>query len=198
MKTNFQDKLVVCFDLHDTLLNSFPAWLIAFEQITGKDTDLCSKIKSEFIAGGWKREICKKYGYDYNDVKNIYLDNVTAIQGVKEFYDYVKNYYKVFVITNATMPRAKEDIEILGIDFDKVYTRDNGIKPDKDYILDIMSQNNFDYMVMVGNEKERDIFDLNCTRTIIVTPTSTFDELKTEFDSIIQYFLSVDNKQKQS
>lgn len=193
MKTNFQNNLVVCFDLHDTLLDSFPAWIKAFEQITGDDKDKFEKIKSEFVGGGWKREICKKYGYDYNDVKKIYLGYVKAIKGVKEFCLYIKKYYHTFVITNATLPRAEEDIKILGIEFEKVYSRDNGIKPDKDYIKGIIKGNNFDFLVMVGNETERDIFDIDNTRTIIVSPSSTFEELKKQFDLILDYFKSVSN-----
>lgn len=186
MKTSFQNNLIVCFDLHDTLLDSTKAWIKAFRQICKNDKNLFLKIKQEYLAGGWKREICKKYGYKYEEVKNIYLSKVKTITGVKKFCDWLIKQYRVFVITNATYKRALEDIDILKIKFEKVYSRDNGIKPDKDYIKSIMEQNNAKYMLMVGNEKERDIFNLPNTKTIIVTKHITLNKLKKTYRKFLK------------
>ena len=188
MKTNFQNKILVCFDLHDTLLSSQKAWIIAFKEITKNDNKKFEAIKKEYLDGGWKREICKKYGYDYNDLKNIYLGIVEPMEEVKKFCLEMKKRHKVFIITNATYKRALEDIGILKIDFEKVYSRDNGIKPDTEYIKNILKENDMEKMIMVGNEYERDVFDLPNTKSIIVNKKSTFNDLINEYNLIIKFF----------
>ena len=117
MKTNFQNDIVICFDLHDTLLDSTTAWLKAFKDIVNGDEKLYKTIIEEYLNGGWKREICKKYGYRYDDVKDIYLTYVRPFFEIKKFCQEMKKRHRVYIITNATKKRAVEDIEILQMEF---------------------------------------------------------------------------------
>lgn len=188
MKINSQNKIAICFDLHDTLLNSYPAWIKAFTMVTNGDLEKSEKMIEEFKKGEWKREICSRYGYTYDEVKNIYLQNVKPIYPVKKFCEMVKKNNSVYIITNATQPRAEEDIFILGMTFEKVYTRENGIKPDKNYIKRIIKENNLSHLIMVGNEKERDVFSLPETTSIIVNENTSYEYLMNKYNNLINLY----------
>ncbi|MBQ7307509.1 MAG: HAD-IA family hydrolase [Clostridia bacterium] len=185
MKTNFHNEIVVCFDLHDTLLFSQNAWLEAFKIITKGDDEKYQTIKKEYLEGGWKREICKKFGYQYDEVKDIYLTIVEPMEEVKKFCEEMQKKHRVFIITNATYKRAIEDIKVLKMEFEKVYSRDDGKKPDPEYIKKILEQNDIHNMIMVGNETVRDIFNLPNTKSIIVNQNTQYKDLIKEYKKII-------------
>ena len=191
MKTNFQsdiqDKIVVCFDLHDTLVYSTRAWKKAFKIVCKNDKGVAKKIIEEYNAGGWKRKICESYGYDYDEVKKIYFPFLKPIKSTKKFCLKMKEYHKVFIITNAKKTRAIEDSKILGINFDKIYSRDDGVKPDKEYIERILTENNIKYMIMVGNE-ECDKFPFKQIKIIEILPRITYNKLIKNYEKILKEF----------
>lgn len=66
-----------------------------------------------------------------------------------------------------------KDVEKCGLEHGhvKIYTKEDGEKPDGEYIKKILSQNKIDFMIMIGDNRNEDIFNLRNVKTILVTET---------------------------
>lgn len=157
-------KLLVCFDLHDTLVNSTKAWLKAYKKMS---PNKYKEIKKDYKKGMFRKEICKKYDIEYNRVKAIYREHLHEKKFVIKYYNFIRNNYDTCIITNASSMRAKEDLEHCNIKYDKLYTSDDGLKPDSKYISKIMKENESDFLILIGNQDE-DILTLPNTTSYLI------------------------------
>lgn len=158
MKINYQNKIGILLDLHDTLVKSKSCWIKAFKKIA-KDKIEAKVMIDEYKNGGWKREILLRHGYDYEQVKDIYLQYVSPKNDIIRLCKKYESDFKLILVTNATYSRMNEDIKKVDLKFFKKYTRENGIKPNNEYILNILKENNLDSAIMIGNDKVKDVFD---------------------------------------
>lgn len=144
-------RILICFDLHDTLVNSTRAWLKAYKIIRPNDY---KSIKKDYKKGMRRKEICKKYNIEYEQLKIIYRKKLSKNKLVMKFYNIIRKKYSTCIITNASLERATNDLNYCNIKYDKLYTSLDGLKPDSKYILKIMKENKSDYLILIGNQKE--------------------------------------------
>lgn len=144
---------VVC-DCHNTLVNSNEAWIKAFMDFLGKEKheeiELClyGKIK--------RRDLAQKYLLDFNLVERTAEAYVTRKQQTIDFLLVLKNMgIKLFVVSNAPRRRVVKDLQTANIDymFDSIYTEENGGKKNIDIFEEILTRNQLDYLLFIGNEE---------------------------------------------
>lgn len=144
-------KLLVCFDLHDTLVSSTKAWLDAYKQTNPNEYKL---IKKDYKSGMSRKKICKKYDINYEYLEEIYRKKLHRKKLVMRYYNLIRNKYNTCIITNASSMRARKDLEHCNIKYNKLYTSDDGLKPNSKYISRIMKENESDFLILIGNQDE--------------------------------------------
>lgn len=157
-------RLLIAFDLHDTLVNSTKAWLKAYKRMNSNEY---KKIKKDYKNGMFRKDICKKYDIEYEHLKEIYREYLHENKLVLKYYDLIRNNYDTCIITNASSIRARKDLEHCNIKYDKLYTSEDGLKPDKKYIYKIMKENKCDFLILIGNQDE-DILTLTNTTSYLI------------------------------
>lgn len=149
-------KIVIFYDLHDTLIKSEVAWLRSFKKYSKKNY---SEIKKNYNAGISRKLICKIYDLDYDIVKEDYRKNLRVNFSVA-FLLKLFSQYPQYIISNGSASRVQADLEFCNLDnfFEKIYTKEHGVKPDQKYIEKIIKTNKIDYAIMIGNKSDEDIF----------------------------------------
>ena len=143
-------KVLVGFDLHDTLILSTEAWLRAFKIVA---PNIFSEIENDYMIFS-RKDICKKYNINYENLKKIYRKNLKVNSNAVKVYNKLCTLFDTCIITNASFERATQDMIFCGIKYNKLYTRENGLKPNIDYIKDILNKQKCDYLIYIGNKNE--------------------------------------------
>lgn len=161
--------IAISYDLHNTIIKSDRAWLKAFKKICKENY---SAIKQEYKFMS-RKSICKKYNINFEQLENEYRQHIKLSRRVcKVYYEYMYK-FQTLIISNAPASRVFKDVEKCGLEHShvKIYTKEDGEKPDGEYIKKILSQNKIDFMIMIGDNRNEDIFNLRNVKTILVTET---------------------------
>lgn len=170
-------KILIGFDLHDTLVFSTDAWLKAFKTVS---PNTFSKIKNDYMIIS-RKEICKKYNINYEKLKKIYRKNLKINNKVVKVYKKIYSLFDTCIITNASLERAIQDMLFCGIKYKKLYTKEDGLKPNIHYINGIINEQKCDYMIYIGN-KEEDILIGNNVKSYILSKNLSINKI---YDKII-------------
>lgn len=165
--------IAICYDLHNTIIKSDSAWLKAFKKICKENYPI---IKQEYKFMS-RRSICKKYDMNFEQLENEYRRHIILSRKVcKVYYKYMRK-FQTLIISNAPASRVYKDIEKCRLEhsFVKIYTKEDGEKPDDKYIKEILLENNIDFMIMIGDSRNEDIFNLRNVKTILVTETKNIN-----------------------
>ena len=164
----------ICYDLHNTLIKSDPAWLKAFKKLC-KNRYPVIKQEYKFMS---RKAICRKYNIDFEILENEYRKHIRLNKKVcKTYYKYLDE-YPTMIISNAPASRVYKDIEKCKLNHDlvKIYTKEDGEKPASKYINKILSQNKIQFAIMIGDNKDEDIFNLTNVKTILVDKTKNINK----------------------
>ncbi|KGE16524.1 HAD family hydrolase [Paenibacillus wynnii] len=147
------------FDLHDTLVFSSAAWDKAFTKSVSEENkkSLSLLLKNKVS----RKQIAKLFQLDFVEIEESYREGLTINPKVFNLILQLKAvYYPVLLISNAKLHRVNADLDRLNLVelFDKVYTFEDGKKPDYSYINNIITEQQLDLLIMVGNNEQEDVF----------------------------------------
>ena len=175
--------IAICYDLHNTLIKSNKAWLKAFKKMCREKYSI---IKQEYKFMS-RKSICKKYDINSEQLENEYRKYIKLSKKVcKSYYEYLHK-LPTIIISNAPASRVYKDIEKCKLKHNsvKIYTKEDGEKPDSEYINKILLQNKIEFAIMIGDNKNEDVFDLKNVRTILVDETKNISQ---EINKILEEF----------
>lgn len=164
----------ICYDLHNTLIKSNHAWLKAFKKLC-KDKYPAIKQEYKFMS---RKSICRKYDINFESIENEYRKYIRLNKKVcKTYYKYLDK-YPTMIISNAPSSRVYKDILKCKLKHNsvKIYTKEDGEKPNSEYINKILLQNKIEFAIMIGDNKNEDVFDLKNVRTILVDETKNISK----------------------
>jgi len=108
-----------------------------------------------------RRQIATLYQLDYAEVERDYRQELEINRNVLQFILHLKIAgHRLLLISNAKRYKVNLDLEKLELSelFDKIYTSEDGRKPDSRYIQNIMDEQNLNLLIMVGNSEQEDVF----------------------------------------
>lgn len=161
-------KLSIWFDFHDTIVDSSKAWLKAYKYYCSKKE--YRKISFLYKKGYSRKKLANMVNIDYYLIENKYREYLKTKRIITWLLYYCINKYDVIIISNASRKRILKDLEKVKINCDqiKLYTKENGHKPEIKYINNIIKDNNIDEVIMIGNDKFEDNFKQKKINTVII------------------------------
>lgn len=157
------NKIAFAFDLHDTIVNASKAWIAGYQEEMPDENgvkdkkDCISVLLREKVS---RSLISRAFNLDHTAVELAYRRNLNTNINVISLVQALKSAgFKIILISNARRKRAMDDIKFLELEklFFRIYTQENGLKPDFDYVDSIIRENELDLLIMIGNSQE-DIF----------------------------------------
>lgn len=149
----------IVFDFHDTLVESTKAWLNAFKKVVHCRKNFL-QIKKDYLNKVSRKLICQNYGIDYNLVLKYYREYLKIKkEGMHLYENLALKYPKIpfILVSNASKERLMLDInKFKEYNFDKIYSKENGQKPNKEYFEKICKENNIDFIILIGNDEKED------------------------------------------
>ena len=186
--TYYQNKTCgLLFDLHDTLVNSREAWLLGLIQLQ----PFRDKAELEMLYDTIKRkELCKLLDINYEEWLKHYQDNVTVKPIMIKLLDIVSTQFKCFIVSNASFSRVHYDCRLVGEHyFKKIYSKENGIKPDAKYLKSILTENQLDYGILIGDNYQEDYIDLPTLQSTIINKNDDASTILRKILLVAQKFL---------
>lgn len=101
------------------------------------------------------------YNIDYSKLENSYRQYLKLNRRVMSFIISIYNFYNIILISNSSAKRVHADLKKIKMQkyFNKVYTKEDGIKQNHNYIEKILKENNIDLMIYIGNDKTEDLIE---------------------------------------
>jgi len=164
----------ILFDLHDTLIQSREAWLRAFKYLRPNEYGRIRKMYDKPIN---RKKICEIYSIDYTALKKEYQNYLREYKCTIFVLKRLSNLYKIIILSNASKNRIIEDLsrfELSNYIF-KIYSKEDGMKPNENYIQKIIAENHISRAIMIGNNYNEDVLNLNNIDNIIIT--NVFDRI---------------------
>lgn len=161
-------KIAIGFDLHDTLVYSTQAWKDAFGFFAGDR--YTNYIEKYLKRKGSRRELSNILNVDYKSVETYYHVILRKSEKMEKLMMILSDIEEVYIVTNASFSRAYHDLLCTGLlkYVSKIYSRENGKKPDCKYIDKILSENQLDYFLYIGNNSIEDVFMSKRTISLLV------------------------------
>lgn len=174
--------IAISYDLHNTLIKSNKAWLKAFKSLSKEHY---SNIKQEYSFMS-RKAICKKYDINFEQLEYEYRKYIKLNKRVCKLYYKYLHKFPTLIISNAPASRVYRDIQKCNLKYDcvKIYTKEDGEKPDSEYINKILLQNKIEFAIMIGDNKNEDVFDLNNVKTILIDETKN---LSKEINKLLEH-----------
>jgi len=149
-------KIGVFFDLHNTLTDANEAWKSAYRDLVSNSEH--RKIAKMIDQKESREKLCVEHGLDYGLVTQRYRENLSINEYGLLLLNSLSKHFEVCLVTNSSKEKTISDLKKIGLNqkFKKVYTKENGTKPDPEYIKDIIKENNFDLVFMIGNDVYED------------------------------------------
>ncbi len=136
----------IAFDFHDIFVNSREAWIKAFSESTDNENiiiDYENKVS--------KKEICKKYNLNYENIEKIYRNHLERIDKNIEFAEKLSCWYKIDIISMAKTDRLLKDIEKFNLKhiFENIYGKEQVLN--REEYLQKLSKS-YDWVVFFNHE----------------------------------------------
>lgn len=153
----------ICFDFHDIFVDAKKAWIKAFTFFCNNE-----EIVNDYNNKMSKKEICKKYGLDYEAVEEKYREYLTPLNKNIELAKEIKKYYPIDLISLSRDTRLKKDLAKFSLyeTFNSIYSK-----------LDVINRNEFlqkysndSEMVVYFNHEEPSVKLIN---KVIYVPIDT-------------------------
>ncbi|MCM1439921.1 MAG: HAD family hydrolase [Roseburia sp.] len=186
--TSYQNKKCgLLFDLHDTLVNSREAWLLGLTRLN----PFRDKEELEMLYDSLKRkEICKFLDISYEDWLKHYQDNISVKPIMVELLNIVSTKFKCYIVSNASSERVHYDCRLVGEHyFQKIYCKEDGIKPNAEYLKSILADNQLDYGILVGDNYQEDYINLPTLQSVIINQSDDAAAILEKIISVAQKFL---------
>lgn len=139
-------------DLHGTLLYSNLAWALAYESF---DKTKGSFYREEIDKKRSRHELAEIAGVRYEEIINKYR---TFLKPRFEVIDFIVrlNLPKV-IVSNSQRDKVIKDLEYIpNLNFQEIYTIENGTKPEFKYLENILNEQNWDFAYLIGNDVKED------------------------------------------
>ena len=171
-------KIGICFDLHNTLTDANEAWKLAYKDLVGNSEYL--EISKRIDQKESREKLCVEHGLNYSLVTQKYRENLSINEYGLLLLNSLSKYFEVCLVTNSSKEKAINDLKKIGLDqkFNKIYTKENGTKPDPEYIKNIIKENNFDLVLMIGNDIYEDFVTSDNVVPLIIDFTKCGRALK--------------------
>ena len=136
----------IAFDFHDIFVNSHEAWIKAFSEFTDNENiiiDYKNKVS--------KKEICKKYNLDYENIEKTYRNYLEKIDKNIEFAEKLSHWYEIDIISMARKDRLLKDIEKFNLNhiFENVYGKEQVLNREE-YLQKLSKK--YDWVVFFNHE----------------------------------------------
>jgi putative hydrolase of the HAD superfamily len=177
----------IAFDLDDTLLDTSGllaprATREAFEMMLNAGLQIslaeCEKLRLDWIKEMSHRDVFEKLALQYGDEKTLAAskeatkifyepnlpESLPLLEGARENIDYLKNKYKLFLVTAGTESAQIQKAKVLGVDKDflQIYVVNSLLKKrKKDAFLDIIEKTKIQAseLFCIGNSLSSEIRD---------------------------------------
>lgn len=175
------------FDLHDTLVNSREAWLSGLIQLQ----PFRDKAELEMLYDTLKRkEICKLLNINYEEWLKLYQDNISVKPIMVELLNIVSKKFKCYIVSNASFERVHYDCRLVGEHyFQKIYSKEDGKKPNAEYIKSILFDNKLDYGILIGDNYQEDYTLLPTVQSVIINQSDDTVTILEKILSAMKKFL---------
>lgn len=139
-------KIKVFFDFHDIFVDAKKAWIEALKKFTNNDD-----VEADYNNKMSKKDICKKYNLNYEDVEKEYRIKLVSIDDNIAFVKELSKYYQINILSMARKERLNKDIEKFNLS--ELFT-DIKSKPDitnkEEYLKSI--SDNYDWIIYFNHE----------------------------------------------
>lgn len=163
-------KKLILADFHGTIVDANAAWHKAYCCLCPTQSDL---IREKIIAKENRSEIAKALGLDYQEVIRLYRSFLSVRHEVIQIIKGLD--LPIIIISNASKERLLLDIESVkgqhDLKFDKVYSGEDGKKPDTEYIERVIKENEYEFAYMIGNDAVEDFVKSPLVTNILVPVT---------------------------
>lgn len=153
-------------DLHGTLLDSNYAWSKAFQKFDPKRMDyyshaLCNKVS--------RKELANIAGVPFEQIKAEYRKNLRPREEILAIVNILKKSFELVIVTNSKRNDALLDLEYLpNLNYKAIFTKEDGCKPDMEYLNSIIEQLNWEFAYLIGNDICEDCVDMKNVCSILV------------------------------
>lgn len=156
----------IMLDFHGTLVNSNQAWLEAFS--------ILDPPRREYYREKiWKKEsrhlLAQTARLSFTEVYDLYA---TLLQPRLEIVDLVKKLgesYPLIIVSNSERERLLQDLQkIPPLPIQRIYSKENGRKPNLDYLESILHEMSWERAFLIGNDPEEDLVQSRCITSIII------------------------------
>jgi PAS domain-containing protein len=138
-------------DVHGTLLLSNRAWARAFGRY---DPDRFGMYCEEISKKRDRRELAAIAKVPYERIVDAYREELTPRQDVIRMIE--RSGLPRVIVSNARRERLLLDLELLDFACDRIYTKEDGRKPDTNYLERILRDQRWDCAYLIGNDPIED------------------------------------------
>ena len=167
-------KKVLLVDFHGTIVDANLAWYRAY---CASCPDKSEYIWNRLSAKDSRKEIAQSLGLNYDDVIKIYRQNLAVRDDVIKMIHGLN--LPIIIVSNASLERLMADINTVqsqhNLTFLKIYSKENGKKPDVEYIERIIAENGFDGAYMIDNDIDEGVIKSPKVTNILVPNLYFFD-----------------------
>lgn len=168
-------KMGLMVDLHDTLLESSIAWIKSFYVLIPGEIENCVNDLSKGIS---RRTVAKTFGVSYDIVLDEYRKHLKPREEVYTLIQILSNEFPLVIVSNSSRDRIEKDIALLpSLNIERVYSKENGKKPDRMYLESILENMSWDSAILIGNNLVEDR-STSERITSIIFPINRFQNYK--------------------
>lgn len=136
----------IAFDFHDIFVNAHDAWIKAFSELSND-----KKIVTDYENKIPKKEICLKYGLDYEKAEELYRTHLTKIDKNIEFAEKLSEFYDIDLLSLSRKSRLMKDIDKFDLKdiFTNIYSKED-ITTKDEFLKDLSKK--YDWVVFFNHE----------------------------------------------
>ncbi len=153
------NKVAFAFDLHNTIMKSNDAWISAYIACGGESVR--NQVTQAVYQKRSRRALASSIGVDYDAVYARYCSLVKPDSKMMRLLPALKGKIPLYLISSASQERVFHDLAVWnGADFfDVIYTGKNFCKNSPDCWHKLLTEQNINLLVYIGNDAEEDIPD---------------------------------------
>lgn len=153
------------FDLHGTLLNSNKAWEDALIEFDPEKKDFYHQA---IMDKKNRKELAQIAGVSFETLSERYYSLVKIREEVFSIALELNKNHPCIIVSNAPKFRVERDIKKLReLNLLRVYSGEDGKKPEKDYLERILKEMNWEQAYLIGNDIQEDLSLSNRITSII-------------------------------
>ncbi|MBU2616025.1 MAG: hypothetical protein KKC19_02885 [Nanoarchaeota archaeon] len=162
-------------DLHGTLLESNQAWAKALESI---DPDRSEFYRQQIQLKRSRHELAEIAGVSFDDLQSAYRRFLFPRDEVIGIIRSLSDIYPMVLVTNAERNRVLDDLEHLqNLPFLRVYTREDGKKPNPIYLQRILDEQGWGEAFLIGNDLTEDYSENKKITSIIIPQRKLIEKI---------------------